>query len=425
MTVMTATEPGDVTTSDDGAARRPFFAILWLSTLCAFGAHVSETGLDAAAAGAAALIVALAVWVHGIQRFQSWPPAGLTGRRLIVAMLGCYVALAALLTIDASYLFVLFGIFSLTFGFVADAVTARWLSAIVTVIWMVAWIGHGLPLGAVGTPIAVWGVLNVINHFVSQVTAQNEERRRLLEEIDRTRAQLVATERQRGVLAERQRMAGEIHDTLAQGFTSIVLLSEATATRLPSLDTEAVERTLGLIEETARENLATARSLVHALRPPELEEHTLTEAIERLADRHQDETGVDVGVQVEGTDRSLGGAEEVTLLRVAQEALANAKKHAAANRIEIGLVFADDTASITITDDGSGFDIGDGPTEVAGVIGGHGLGGLRDRVANIGGTVEIRSERGAGTVVHAEVPVIAAATTANATMQGSETHDRQ
>ena len=113
------------------------------------------------------------------------------------------------------------------------------------------------------------------------------------------------------------------------------------------------------------------------------------------------------------------------MLRVAQEALANAKKHAAANRIEIGLVFADDTASITITDDGSGFDIGDGPTEVAGVIGGHGLGGLRDRVANIGGTVEIRSERGAGTVVHAEVPVIAATTTANATMQESETHDRQ
>lgn len=401
---------GSTKLAEEGTDRRLFFGIVWVSAIVAWVAHVSEVGFAARAGLAAAILLGLAVWVHAVQRMQTWPAVGLAGTKLFVTLAGAYVGFAALLVTHSTYLFLLFGMYTLTFAFAAGTKPALIASAALTLVWLGGWIYHELPIGAIATPIFVWASLNVINHFMERISSQNEERRMLLEEIDATRSELAAAERRRGVLEERQRMAVEIHDTLAQGFTSIVLLSEATGTRLTSLPEDRVANSLELIQLTARENLASARHLVQALRPPELEAHSLTEAIQRLAQRHQEETGTPVHVASNGQEQPLGGSADIALLRTAQEALSNAKKHAQASNIKMELNFSPADASISVTDDGCGFSADSAPTAIAGGVGGQGLDGLKARVESEGGQMHIVTAPGQGTTIEAVIPMAAPGT---------------
>jgi signal transduction histidine kinase len=234
------------------------------------------------------------------------------------------------------------------------------------------------------------------SRWMIRVIEQSLERATLISQLESTRAELAAANHEAGVLAERHRLAGEIHDTLAQGFTSIVTLLQAAEASLPT-GANAARRHLDLALATARENLAEARTLVGALSPAPLEQGSLAEAVRRVAGATGAESEVQARAEVTGTARRLPMGIEVVLLRVCQEALANVRKHAAAQQVAVRLSYADDVVRLTVADDGAGFD-----PEL--ITAGYGLRGMRDRVAQVGGTIRVTSAPGTGTQVCAEVP---------------------
>ncbi len=239
--------------------------------------------------------------------------------------------------------------------------------------------------------------------WVTGVLAHSEQRADLIRELESTRAELAALHHQQGMVAERERLAREVHDTLAQGSTSIVVLAQTAAAALPGDPSAAAER-LAVIEEVARENLAEARAMVAAFAPVALDSATLVEALQRLTERFGRETGLVTRLDTAalgGAGPVLSRAEEIVLLRGAQEALANVRRHASASAVvlRVSRVGSGDDAqvSVHVEDDGVGFD----PAVSAGV----GLAGLRDRAEEVGGAVDVRSAPGEGTRVTVRVPV--------------------
>ncbi|MCX4528835.1 MULTISPECIES: sensor histidine kinase [unclassified Streptomyces] len=226
---------------------------------------------------------------------------------------------------------------------------------------------------------------------------ESERRRELIEELITTRAELAAAERDAGILAERERLAREIHDTLAQGLSSIQLLLRAAERSLPQ-DAPALSH-IARAREAAQENLAEARRFVRALTPPDLEHGSLPAALERLCSGVR---GPRVRFSLSGTARVLPTPYEVALLRIAQSALANVVRHAAAGRAEITLTFMDASVTLDIVDDGQGFDPG---STRAGGEGGFGLPAMRSRAETLGGLFTVESAPGQGTAVAVTLPL--------------------
>ncbi|MGW6933139.1 sensor histidine kinase [Lentzea sp. NPDC054927] len=204
----------------------------------------------------------------------------------------------------------------------------------------------------------------------------------------RERAELADVSHEAGVLTERERLARDLHDTLAQGATSVLLLLRAART---ATDPVLRDHHLALAEQTTAENLAEIRALVAALTPAALNGAALPAALERLTARLGRELGLTASMKVEGEYRPLPPNSEVTLLRVTQEALANVRKHAHASNVTVSLDYSSGV-ELSVTDDGRGF----GPDTPHG----YGLDGLRDRVRDAGGVFEIRSTPGEGVRVH-------------------------
>jgi signal transduction histidine kinase len=261
-----------------------------------------------------------------------------------------------------------------------------------------AWRNRSVAGAVIALGIVIFAVAfsYVYSRWMVKVIEQSLERAALIAQLESTRAELAAAHHEAGVLAERHRLAGEIHDTLAQGFTSIVALLQAAGASLPP-GANAARQHLDLALATARENLVEARSLVAALSPAPLESGSLAEAVRRVADATGAEAGVQACPEVTGTARRLPMGTEVVLLRVCQEALANVRKHAAARQVAVRLCYADSVVRLTVADDGAGFD----PELTSG---GYGLRGMRDRVTQVGGTIQVTSAPGQGTQVCAEVP---------------------
>ncbi|MEE1737840.1 sensor histidine kinase [Streptomyces sp. BE147] len=230
---------------------------------------------------------------------------------------------------------------------------------------------------------------------------ESERRRELIEELVSTRAELAGAERTAGTLAERERLAREIHDTLAQGLSSIQLLLRAAERSLPA-DAPAAAH-VRRAREAAQDNLAEARSFVRALTPPDLEHGSLAAALERLCARTTS-PGLTVHFAVSGTPVELPTPYEVALLRTAQSALANAVQHAEAGRAEVTLSFMDTSLSLDVVDDGRGFDPASGPPDEAGRSG-FGLPAMRSRARSLGGTLSVESAPGQGTAVAVTLPL--------------------
>lgn len=248
----------------------------------------------------------------------------------------------------------------------------------------------------------------VLGSWIGGIIQQSLQRAQLIDELREAREELAAVNRERGALAERERLSRDIHDTLAQGFASIVTLLEAVDAELgaePGAEPEATHhrarRHVALARETARENLAETRSLVTALYPAGLSGTSLVEALDRLAVRWEAETRVPVTFTVSGAPRPLTPAAEVVLLRAGQEGLANVGKHAGAERVELHLEHRADSTLLRVRDDGRGFD----PVRVGGPVDGlgYGLAGMRARALEAGGSLRLHSTPGAGTTIELEV----------------------
>lgn len=237
---------------------------------------------------------------------------------------------------------------------------------------------------------------SLVGGWIRGIIEQSVARAELIAELEAARAEAAELHRRSGIAAERERLAREIHDTLAQGFTSIVMLCEAAE---PAVDTDPGEarRLIDLARSTARENLAESRSLVTAMSPPVLATADLPAALTRMAERFTASHGVPARFEVVGPAGRLPPSTEVVLLRAAQEALANVAKHAGAQHVHLALAEGDAGIELSIDDDGCGFD-------PAAVSGGHGLAGMRSRVHDIDGALTLRSAPGAGTTVRVVLP---------------------
>ncbi len=249
--------------------------------------------------------------------------------------------------------------------------------------------------------------------------SESERRRQALEEVSESNRRLEQTlaenaalherlvlqARQAGVLDERQRMAREIHDTLAQGLTGII--TQLQAAEQAGEDRADWHRHVTAATQLARESLSEARRSVHALRPEPLETARLSEALTGVAGRWSALHGVAVEVTTTGTARPMQPEVEVALLRTAQEALANVAKHAQAARVGVTLSYMEHEVALDVRDDGQGFD----PARLADAVpgngsdaGGFGLVAMRQRIEGLSGTLQVESEPGAGTGISACVP---------------------
>lgn len=237
-----------------------------------------------------------------------------------------------------------------------------------------------------------------------KITEIAEERRATLESLESTmnenlglHAQLVAQAREAGILDERQRMAREIHDTIAQGLTGVVTQVEAIHQCWD--DDVEVRRRLDVVGDLARQSLAEARRSVQAIRPAPLDDSRLPGALADVASRWSEINGLPVAIHTAGERRSLRPDVEVTMLRVAQEALANISKHAAATRVGVTLTFMDDSVTLDVRDDGIGFD-----KDTAIGTQSFGLAAMQQRVEQAHGAMEIESGPGEGTAISVHIP---------------------
>lgn len=242
-----------------------------------------------------------------------------------------------------------------------------------------------------------------------QLLRDATERERLVASL--TRAQddmaelqdeLALAQRHSGAIAERTRISRDLHDTVAQGLSSIRLLAHAGSGRTP--DADAV-RTLTQVEALASDSLADVRRIVAALAPAELEDGALAAALQRMLDRAQDEAGLHGELHVDESLPILPTAAEVALLRTAQSALANVRLHADATRVVMSLIDAADSVRLDIIDDGAGFDLSAWEQSTDAVASGYGLRFMRARLRELGGGLDIESTPGEGTAISVHVPI--------------------
>lgn len=302
----------------------------------------------------------------------------------------------ALVALTADAAFLVFPLFFVQLHLLRPrwAITAVALSTLVTILamsWHTGWNIGGIVGPVIGASVAV-----VIGLGYRALYRQTVERQSLIDELLATREELAAREREGGVLEERSRLAREIHDTVAQGLSSIQLLLHAAEREgLP----DAALPHVRLARETAAEGLTEARRFIRELTPAALDGQSLPDALARLAESASRQELV-ATLHLSGEPVALPMRLETTLLRIAQASLANVAQHAGARRVELTLTTLDDWVGLDIVDDGRGFD----PRAVA-TRGSFGLRALRERVEEQGGTLSIESGPGRGTAIAVSFPI--------------------
>lgn len=352
--------------------------------------------------------IILALWyVAGIWIARRWPTLIGAGVWLGVLSLGWLVLI--FLSVDFSW--VVFAIFLLCLHLLPTRAAVP-LIALLTAVVIVVQVTQARTnvVAQILGPIFGAAVAIGFGLAYTRLTSESQARQQLVNELMQvqddllhTSDELAGAQRQAGVLAERARLAREIHDTLAQGFSSVLLLSRA---GLAQADDVTERQLFTQIETTARDNLEEARRVVHALAPAALDDAPLVAALTRLVDRLSEQTGIEGAVNVAGTPIPLRSVSEVALLRVAQSALANVRQHSAAHRVRVTLTYDTDAVVLDIVDDGAGFDSADeerAPSLTAGS--GFGLRAMRERLVALGGTFDVESTPGDGTAVAARIPL--------------------
>ena len=256
----------------------------------------------------------------------------------------------------------------------------------------------GWSVGVVIGPIVGAGVAILIGRAYRALRQESAEHQRLYEDLLAAQSRLAAAEREGGMLAERARLAREIHDTVAQGLSSITLLLNAVERAAPDAPTVAQVR---LARETAAAGLAETRRFIRELTPPLLDEQSIGGALRRLAAESWSQRGLTVDVRAADAI-ALPMDVQSALLRVAQGGMANVLAHSRASHATVALSSTDEGVRLVITDNGVGFV----PEEVVGAPGGasFGLRAIRERVEQFGGRVDVRSAPAAGTHLTIVIP---------------------
>ncbi len=348
-------------------------------------------------AGAVGAVTAMAVWyvVLGRRTIAADRAARWPGR---IYMIGNIVLFTVGVAFETSTSFALFAVCPLAFMALdlREAVFVIVPANLVPVLATLAENGFETMLyGFVPGTLLTITFAVLLGTWIHKIISQSDERAALIRDLEASREEVERLSREAGVAAERARLAAEIHDTLAQGFTSLVTLVQAAESELDG-DRGKARRHLRLAARTARDNLGEARALVAGLRPSALGTGSLDEAIRRQLERLADETPIKATYRAEGASAGLPTSVEVVLLRAVQESLTNVRKHSGASQVSISLHVNGSTANLRVADDGSGFDTACPPD-------GYGLLGMRSRATQLGGFLSVHSGT-SGTTVELEVP---------------------
>ncbi|SJN37971.1 putative two component system histidine kinase [Microbacterium esteraromaticum] len=332
-------------------------------------------------------------------------------RALIVGwLIGFAVIWIAAVSVSAEFVWVAFLLWLLA----GHLLPVRWgllFSALILAIVIVAPIvHHGTTSYANVFGPLIGGVFAFgISRGYLQLLRDAAERERLVASLTRTQQEmadlqdeLALAQRHSGAIAERTRISRDIHDTIAQGISSIRLLAHAGGNRTD--DADAV-RTFAQVEALAGDSLGDVRRIVAALAPAELEDDALAAALQRMLDRLHDETGLQVELHVDDTLPILPTEVEVTMLRTAQSALANVRLHAQASRVVMSLIDAEDTVRLDIIDDGSGFDLAAWEQQSDTGSSSYGLRFMSARLRELGGGLDVESTPGEGTAISVHLPI--------------------
>jgi len=377
--------------TDDGwRARYPLWDGYFAVVAAAVTGFVVAGGRSSAQTlGGLALLAALAAWYVGYGRRLMRDDVD--DARGLVYLAGAFVLYVPAVALTGSASFALFALCPQAF-MVLPAVPATVVVVAFNAVHLVALAVRGADLAALlagPLPIAALVVVfsALFGTWAQRTVALSEERATLIRALDASRAESARLSHEAGVLAERERLARDIHDTIAQGLSSVVMLIQAARAEPRTADAH-----LALALSTARDNLDEARALVAALTPPPLAGASLPAALQRVA------SAASASFTVTGTPRPVPTAVEVVLLRALQEALANARKHAGAAAVAVSLSYPGGGVALSVADDGCGFD----PSAPTGT--GYGLRGMRARVEQVGGSLSVVSAAGAGTTVEVVVP---------------------
>ncbi|MFJ2367994.1 sensor histidine kinase [Microbacterium sp. NPDC087665] len=361
-----------------------------LTALVIVRAIVAPT--DASAAVIVVAIVLAATYALGAALTRSLRARGALQRVWLAILTVEWVALLWLIP-DAAYL-----VFPLFFLYL-HLLGRWWGSAAILASTVVAICALGLhsgwSVGGVVGPLVGAGVALLIGLGYQALAREAEQREALVAELIATQSRLAVTEHESGVLAERARLAREIHDTLAQGLSSIQMLLHAAERADPGRP--GIEH-IRLARETAAANLAEARRFIRELTPPQLDDQTLGGALRRLARTQWASQGLDVRVRVSDT-MILPMNLQTALLRIAQGAIANVIQHARATTATITLAIEADQLRFSITDDGVGFDPLLGAKGTAEKSDSFGLQATSERVQQLGGALTVDSSPGRGTTL--------------------------
>ncbi|MBW1600690.1 sensor histidine kinase [Streptomyces sp. JJ66] len=387
------------------------FAVLLVVALAASGPVLVAPG-----------VLLGAVYAAGVLDARRGP----SRRRALAWLAAVSLLWLALLAVETNFSYLAFPLFFLYL----HLLTPRWalpaVAAATSAVVAAQLTGAGgFTPGKVVGPVAGAAVAVLTAWGYTALYRESRARQRLIDDLVRARDELAASQREAGRLAERARLAREIHDTLAQGLSSIVLLSRAAASALPdgpqaTAGCAAAREHVREAERTATENLAEARRFVHALTPPALADTPLPEALRRVTRTLPGPTRVDF--RLEGEPAPLPVETEVALLRLTQEALANVARHAHARHATVTLAFHEREVTLDVYDDGTGFTPQPPPSRQHQSPGhplsarpgpaprdGFGLHGMRERIAELGGSLSVESAPGEGTAVAAALPLRVAA----------------
>jgi signal transduction histidine kinase len=387
------------------------YVLLGVGTVLALLTPGQTTGERLGTAAIVALTAAWALFMNTL-RPPSW--TGRTGPMLVYV--GVQLALAGVLMIRQPT-FVVFGVvgFMQAYGLLPPFLAFLSVGATSVLINLVV---GGIPTDAESLTLTITiiglqtSLISWFGYLGYRHNELSEQRRKAVAQLEAAlaenaglHAQLVAQAREAGVHDERQRMAREIHDTLAQGLTGIITQLQA-AHRVrehPALWQHHVDQ----VNTLARDSLAAARRSVAALSPPELDDSRLPDAIAELTARWSRTSAVPVHVETTGEPRPMLAEIEITLFRVVQEALANVARHANASRVAVTLSYLDDVVMLDVRDNGVGFAVDAVQDHGAATDGsGFGLRAIHQRLARVDGTLAIESEPGEGTTVNASVPAL-------------------
>lgn len=343
------------------------------------------------------------LYFFGSDLWEGWPPvARLTW---LLGLSGLWVLMLPLANVSVYLLLSLFFLYLRVLDDYRGVVAV----VIATAVSIGAQIPKGLTVGAVMGPAVSALVVVAIYYAFRTLWQVSRERQELIDQLMATRTQLAASEHAAGIAAERQRIAHEIHDTVAQGLSSIQMLLHAAERDLrdTGLSAEAAAPVVTRIDQarrTASDNLAEARAMIAALQPAGLSSASLETALRRVATSFAASVDMEIDVDIEGEVCALPMKTEAVLLRVAQGAVGNVVKHAQASRARITVSYAPGEVRLDVVDNGRGFDPEAVAQRPAGL--GHvGLDAMRRRAEEVGGTLSVESAPGSGTAMSVAIPV--------------------